>query len=97
MHLVHLVAMEKFRNGSNRSCKGAMMFVFDWVVSEVMQAPVTFDGSVTVPIGDFRRQSGLEEDADWVRDANSWGARQSPKVEFELTQDGTGVVIRREA
>jgi hypothetical protein len=73
-----------------------MMSVFDWVVSEMMQAPVTFDGSVTVPIGDFRRQSGLEEDADWVRDANSWGARQSPKVEFELTQDGTGVVIRRE-
>ena len=96
VHLAHVAAMQKFRNGSNRSCKGVMMSVFDWVVSEVMQAPVTFDGSVTVPIGDFRRQSGLEEDADWVRDANSWGARQSPKVEFELTQDGTGVVIRRE-
>jgi hypothetical protein len=56
----------------------------------------TFDGSVTVPIADFRRQSGLEDDAEWVRDANAWGARQSPKVEFELTQDGTGVVIRKE-
>ena len=73
------------------------MSIFDWVASEVLQAPVTFDGSVTVPIGDFRRQSGLEDDADWVNDANAWGARQSPKVEFELTEDGAGVVIRKKA
>ena len=71
------------------------MSLFDWVVSEVSQAPVTFDGSVTVPLGDFRRQSGLEDDADWVDDANAWGARQLPKVQFELTQDGSSVVIRK--
>lgn len=74
-----------------------MMSIFDWVVSEFLQAPVTFDGGVTVPIDYFRRQSGLEDDADWVTDANAWGAQQTPKVEFELTQDGSGVVIRNES
>lgn len=73
------------------------MSIFDWVVSEVMHAPTTFDGSVTVPIGDFRKQSGLDDDADWLNDANTWGAQQSPKVEFELTRDRQGVVIRKDA
>ena len=72
------------------------MSMFDWIVFELVQAPTTFDGSVTVPLEDFRRQSGLENDPNWLADANAWGAAQSPIVEFELTHDKKGVVIRRE-
>jgi hypothetical protein len=71
---------------------GELMADFSWI-NDKLPPPSVGIRRVVVPIDEFVVMSEVDEDSNWLRQAQTWGNQQEPRIGFGMTQDGAGVVL----